>query len=103
MFKYLVPLLILLQVSCSDQDCDKLPTFFPTYAEAKLQISKTRFAFFDTINTAESSWIRGAHYFSCDKKVGFMIFKTDTKEYIHQNLPIEIWNGFKLAGSFGAY
>lgn len=67
------------------------------------QIKVAEFKINETIDTRRSSWIRGLSYFSCDGKSGFMIMKTDSKSYIHQNVPIDIWNEVKNAESFGSY
>ncbi len=89
--------------SCNGQDCSKIPQTFQTYAEAKRTIAATNFALTENLNTSKSSWIRSAQFFSCDSRKGFMIFKTDKEEYIHQDLPISIWNNFKQAVSFGSF
>ena len=67
------------------------------------QIKGAEFKIFETIDTRKSSWIRGLSYLSCDGKSGFMIMTTDSKSYIHQDVPIEIWNDLKSADSFGTY
>lgn len=90
-------------LSCNGQDCSKLPQIFQTYQDAKQIISVTNFKIKENLNTFQSSWIRSAQFFSCDGEKGFMIFKTDRQEYIHQDLPIGIWNSFKRATSFGSF
>jgi len=99
---YLIFFIVLLS-SCSSNDCEKLPTAFTSFDEAVKQIENAHFNFKDNINTSKSSWIREAKYFSCDNKTGFFILKTDKEDYVYQNLPIEIWTGFKNATSFGSY
>lgn len=87
----------------SHKSCEKLPASFPSYESAKQQIRGAQFKINETIDTRKSSWIRGLSYLSCDGKSGFMIMKTDSKSYIHQYVPLEIWNELKNAESFGAY
>lgn len=89
--------------SCNAQDCKSIKKSFNSYADAKELINKSKFKIHETANTNKSSWIRNASFYSCDGKVGFLIFKTDKQEYIHQDLPIEIWNSFKQAASFGSF
>lgn len=84
-------------------DCSKLPNSFSTYKEAESKILSAKFAFSDNVNTSKSSWVRGASFYSCDKKIGYFIIKTDKRNYIYKNLPISIWNSFKNANSFGSY
>ena len=85
------------------QDCNKIPSSFNSYAQANQIVKASTFKLKESVNTSKSSWIRGATYFSCDLKMGFLIIVTDAKEYTHQNVPIEIWRGFKNATSFGSY
>lgn len=104
MLKYLLSVLLInLLTSCSGQKCTEIPNSFNTYADAKQIITSYKFIFKDNANTSKSSWIRSAEYFSCDNKFGYLLFKTDRQEYIHQNVPIEIWKSFKQAASFGEY
>jgi hypothetical protein len=88
---------------CFGQDCNQIPSHFNSYSSAVSFIKSAHFKFIDKINTAKSSWIRSASYYSCDGKVGYFIFATDNQEYIHKDLPIEIWREFKGADSFGKF
>ncbi len=90
-------------VAQSPKSCEKLPASFPSYESAMQQIKGAEFKIFETIDTRKSSWIRGLSYLSCDGKYGFMIMTTDSKSYIHQNVPIDTWNDLKNADSFGTY
>jgi hypothetical protein len=84
------------------QDCSQIPLSFSSYGQATSLVKSSTFKIKETLDTSKSSWIRGATYYSCDSKKGFLIIKTDDREYIHQNVPIEIWNSFKNASSFGS-
>lgn len=104
--RFVLFLLIFFTINASAQShksCEKLPASFPNYENAIQQIKVAEFKINETIDTRKSSWIRGLSYFSCDGKSGFMIMKTDSKSYIHQNVPIDIWNEVKNAESFGSY
>lgn len=96
-------LLIALTSSCKSQNCKALPTSFPSYLGAIKQVRNSNFTSSEKLNTDKSSWIKGLQFYSCDSKVGFLIIQTDNKEYIHQNLPVEIWNELKVAESFGSF
>jgi hypothetical protein len=91
-------LLMIFQCTFS-QDCNRLPTSFANYDQALGQVKSASFKINERVNTSKSSWIRGATYYSCDSKIGFLIVKRDKKDYLHQNVPIEIWHGFKNANS----
>lgn len=84
-------------------DCNNLPTKYSSYDEAIQLITTTTFKINESVNTSRSSWIRGANYYSCDGLYGFLIIKTDRNDYIHSNVPISVWEGFKNANSFGSY
>ena len=84
------------------QDCNQLPEHFNSYSEAISFVKNASFKFTDQVNTSKSSWIRSASYYSCDGQTGYFIISTDNKEYIHKNVPIEVWKQFKNASSFGS-
>lgn len=83
--------------------CDDLPTSFASYTEAMDQIRSASFRITEEQNTDESSWVRGAEFYSCDGATGFFILRTDDREYIHVDVPLKVWQGFKEASSFGSY
>lgn len=96
-------LFALLSFSCSSSECSTLPEQFISYEDAIQKVKLSEFKFKEILNTSRSSWIKGANYYSCDGKTGFMIMRTSSEEYIHQNLPIAIWANLKNAVSFGKY
>ena len=83
--------------------CAHLPTSFASYTEAMDQIRSASFRIAEEQNTDESSWVRGAEFYSCDGVTGFFILRTDDREYIHVEVPVAVWQGFKEASSFGTY
>lgn len=83
--------------------CRDLPTQYQSYEEAKSSISQASFQIEDAVNTTKSSWIRGASYYSCDGQSGYFLLVTDKKDYLFQGMPLEVWEGFKVADSFGEY
>ena len=85
------------------QNCADLPQHYSSYAEAITSVKKASFAFTDVANISESSGIRAASYYSCDGETGYLIFATDKQEYIHENVPINVWIEFKNAESFVWY
>jgi hypothetical protein len=97
-------LLIVLFLSCgNNQPCDSLPKTFQTYDNAVHSVRGAKFPFSDSANTSNSSWIRGAWYYSCDQKTGYLLIKTDSKTYIHDQVPKSVWVDFKTAKSFGSF
>lgn len=103
MNKTLLLLITLFVISCQGQDCKLLKEEFTTYSEALKTISNTSFDFKDSTDTSSSSWIKDANYFSCDTQYGYLVLKTSSKKYIFKRVPLQIWNEFKKANSFGKY
>ncbi|MDH7459825.1 KTSC domain-containing protein [Chitinophagaceae bacterium 26-R-25] len=89
--------------SCSAQDCSNNPGKFNSYEQAKRMVTSSHFVFTDSINTGKSSFIKAAHFYSCDHHRGFFIIEMGKQKYIHQDMPIDIWRDFKAAESFGKY
>jgi hypothetical protein len=89
--------------SCKIANCDKLPKHFESYDKAISQIKSSHFNIAETVDTDKSSWITSASYYSCDGLSGFFILGTTTKEYVHSNLPVKVWEEFKKADSYGRY
>ncbi len=103
---YILALLIFLSCTKERQnisDCSEINTSFKTYNEAKNTIESITFKFVDDVDTSRSSWIRSANYYSCDGKTGYFIYTTKKKKYIHENLPLVVWDDFKNAESFGKF
>jgi hypothetical protein len=90
-------------LSCKAQGCNTIPTHFNSYNDAIAFVKKADFKIKDDVNTSKSSWIRSAAYYSCDGVTGYFIYSTDEREYIHAEVPIELWNEFKEATSFGSF
>jgi len=100
---YLGFILFYFFISCDSIVCDKLPNSYSNYEEAIGIIENARFKQEEKVNTSKSSWIRGASYYSCDGVSGYFILETDSRKYIYSGLPVEVWQSFKEADSFGSY
>lgn len=99
----LVIVMMLLLHSCGGADCSKLPNSFSNYEEAISMIKGASFELEKSANTSNSSWIDDAEYYSCNGFTGYLIFETEGRSYIHEQVPIEIWTGFENADSKGEY
>lgn len=101
LFAILLIILSLNSIQCNSQNnCNKT---FKSYNEAQQFLYQQTFSFTDIADCSESSWIRSAKYYSCDSKTGYFKYTTDSKTYIHEKLPISVWNNFKNAPSKGTY
>ena len=89
--------------SCSKKDCNDINTNFTSYKNAIEVVHNTSFPIEEEVNT-DSSWIDFIEYYSCDKTFGYLIVNTKKgKIYIYKNVPIQVWNEFKNADSFGGF
>lgn len=89
--------------SCSHNNCSEINTNFTSYENAIELVRETDFSIEEKVNT-ESSWIDFIEYYSCDEASGYLILNTKKgKSYIHKNVPIQVWNEFKNADSFGRF
>ena len=78
-------------------------TTFSSFQDALDQVRSASYSISEEQNTDESSWVRGAAIYSCDGRTGFFILSTDDRDYIHIDVPVAVWQGFKEALSFGTY
>lgn len=89
-------------LSCNSKNCAEIPSKFKTYEQAISEVENSSFEFQEE-TTKSSSWIEEANYYSCDMKTGFLIIETSKQEYIHKDVPIEIWKEFNSSTSLGKY
>lgn len=83
-------------------DCDNLGSF-SSYEDAIEKVKSHDFKISESVDTDKSSWVKGAWFYSCDGETGYFIIETDKREYIHSKVPVDAWEGFKSAESFGDY
>ena len=95
--------LVLLFVSCNKTNCNDINSDFNSYNNAIEVVQNSSFAIEEKVET-DSSWIDSIEYYSCDEASGYLILNTKKgKSYIHKNVPIQVWNEFKKADSFGRF
>lgn len=95
---------IFLTGCAQSQSCASLPSSFISYSQAIEKIKSSTFRIRESTDVSASSWITSADYYSCEGKTGFFIYTTDRgNQYIHQEVPIAIWEGFKNASSKGSF
>lgn len=99
----LVLFIIVFTTSCQGQKCENLPKTFNSHSEAIFKITEASFDVTESVNTSTSSWITGANFYSCDGAKGFLLLKTSKKNYIFKAVPLDLWNNFKKASSFGKF
>jgi hypothetical protein len=103
MIKKIVVFLVLIMVSCKKHNCTEISSKFTSYEDAIETVQNSSFAIEEKVNT-DSSWIDSIEYYSCDEASGYLIVNTKKGgSYIHENVPIHVWNEFKNADSFGRF
>src|SRR5690606_34477735 len=101
---YSLSVCLLFTLSCSAQDCNNLPQTFVSHVQATQMVKSANFRIKEHLDTQKSSWIRSATYYNCNGKLGFFLLVAKTgREYLFQDMPINIWEGFKNAESHGTY
>jgi hypothetical protein len=78
-------------------------TSFTSYEEAIDVIESNSFEIEEAIVTRSSDWMDDAIYYSCDGSTGYFIYSTEGREYLYDGVPLNVWQGFKDADSFGSY
>ncbi len=101
--KIIFVLITFLSLSAHCQDCRDFPNRFASYSQAISLIKSSKFNINESVNTSKSSWVKSAHYYSCDGRTGFFIIEAKGRKYIHANMPFIIWRQFKRASSFGSF
>jgi KTSC domain len=91
--------------ACYHPACDTMPSRFNSYEAAISFVKRAIFKREDKINDIgdQDSWIKSAHYYSCNESDGYLIVKTDKGEYLYGGVPDSIWAQFKYADSYGTY
>jgi hypothetical protein len=103
MKKILYLLSVLFLISCHGQNCETVPSSFKSPEKALAIVGKASFSFHESINTSKSSWISGLSFYSCNNITGFLIMETESNKYIHQEVPVSLWQKLKNSPSFGTF
>ena len=84
-------------------NCAHTNTSWKSDKEAIKTIENEDFINTDEVAGAENSWMKSAHFYSCNEDFGFLIVKSKKKNFVHQNVPIKVWETLKAANSKGGY
>ena len=94
-------LLLLIFLSCKETAKDIVN--FSSYDSAIDYTETHQYRVDETTDTSDSEWITSAEYKSLDGNVGFLILGMRGEKYIFDEVPLEIWQGFKTAEDKGKY
>ena len=84
-------------------DCDEVPELFPDFDSATNLIRNLSWKYSDDVVFNNSSWIKSAEFYSCDKETGYFIMCTENKCYIHDYVELNVWEDFKNSSDPGYY
>jgi len=100
---YIVLIALLPCFGCHHANCSNVPATFTSYDEAITDVHGATFDLVDSANTGQSSFVTSANYYSCDGQSGYLIVGLKGREYIHKDVPVQIWQQFKQATSYGEF
>ena len=100
---HLLVVISVIFTSCNSQNCEGFPAYFTSYRQAVHELKSTDFIIEESLDSSRSTVIRNASFYSCDSKTGFLLVKIRRTEYIYQNVPISVWENFKVAESYGKF
>jgi hypothetical protein len=94
----------LLLFSCYNyQSCHSFPKAFKTVEEAEYRLNTTECeSFYDSTSFGLGN-LKHAAFYTCDKKLGYLILTWQGKKQVYRNLPLQYWKNMRKANSFEAY
>jgi len=90
-------------LNASEDNCSQTSHSWKSKKEAITQIEKTTFKTSESISTPYSNWMTSAQFYTCDDKFGFLLIKSEKNTYLHEDVPITVWNALKNAKSIAGY
>lgn len=83
-------------VNGQQHDCSSLPSLNSEHDAIEI-LRDTRFNLVDTADVSQSSWIVSAKYLGCEGHNGYIILSARYSDYLHQAVPLPLWDQFKMA------
>lgn len=90
-------------LNASEDNCSQTSHSWKSKKEAITQIENTTFKTSESIRTPYSSWMLSAHFYTCDDKFGFLLIKSEKNNFLHEDVPVTVWNALKNAKSVAGY
>ena len=90
-------------LNAQEDNCNQIAQDWKTEKDAISKIETAIFTFSESIRADQSKWMNSAHFYSCDKEYGFLIVKSEKNAFIHQNVPMAVWQALKNAKAIGGY
>lgn len=96
-------ILFLTILGCKAQNCKDKNLQGKSYREIIKVLKQTDFKVSEKVYT-DSSWIKSIKFYSCNEITGFLILTSkQNKQYVHNKVPLNLWNQFKKANSYGRF
>ena len=84
-------------------DCDSLPALFTDHHQALKMIRGANFRFTQDFEIRRNTGFRGANFYSCDNRNGFLIVKVNDQSIIFPDVPKQIWDEFIGSNNMEGY
>ena len=92
-----------LYLDAHEDGYDQIQGNWKSEKEAVKYIENNTFLSSESVIPDENSWMTSAHFYTYNQKSGYLIIKSKKKTFVHQEVPIEIWNALKEAKTMGGY
>ena len=92
-----------LYLNAQKDSCIKTPENWKSEKAAIKLIENTIFKSSESVRPSAKSWMTSAHFYTCDNEFGYLIVKSEKKTFVHQDVPIAIWNALKDARAIGGF
>ncbi|MCG8310215.1 MAG: KTSC domain-containing protein [Cytophagales bacterium] len=97
-----VLILIGMYLNAQEENCAQISQGWNSEEDAIEQVQNTIFKTHETI-LPKDSWVKIAHFYSCDDEYGFVIVQSTDTTFIHQNVPKTVWAALKEARSVSGF
>lgn len=95
--------LFMLPSCASYHSCHSFPKAFKTIEEAEIRLNAAECeSLYDSASFSHGN-LRHAAFYTCDKKMGYLILKWPNKKELYRNIPLQYWKNMRHSKSFESY
>lgn len=103
-FVLLISLLLIgLYLNANKDSCFQAPENWKSEKDAIKLIENAIFSNSESVKPSAKSWMTSAHFYTCNNEFGYLIVKSEKKTFVHQDVPVAIWNALKDARTIGGF
>ena len=92
-----------LYLDASEDRCSLFQENWKSEKEAVKYIENTTFLSSESLTPNENSWVTSVRFYTCNEESGYLIIKSINKTFVHQEVPMDIWNALKKTRTTGGY